>query len=80
MASRGRGRGCRGHPQGDSRLPPVFYQQAFTEAMSVVFASFAQASGDKGQGGPSNLQKLKTHHPPTFIGGGDLMVANHWFL
>ena len=20
------------------------------------------------------------HHPPTFIGGGDLMVADHWFM
>ena len=20
------------------------------------------------------------HHPPTFIGGGDPMVTNHWFM
>ena len=20
------------------------------------------------------------HHPPTFTGGGDLMVADHWFM
>ena len=20
------------------------------------------------------------HHPPTFIGGGDPMVADHWFI
>ena len=27
----------------------------------------------------SNLQRFKTHHPPTFMGGGDPMVADHWF-
>ena len=21
-----------------------------------------------------------SHHPPTFMGGGDLMVADHWFM
>ena len=29
------------------------------------------------QGGPSNLQRFRAHHPPTFIGGGDPMVADH---
>ena len=28
---------------------------------------------------PSNLLRFKSHHPPTFIGGGDSMVADHWF-
>ena len=32
------------------------------------------------QGGPSNLQRFRAHHLPTFIGGGDPMVANHWFM
>ena len=32
-----------------------------------------------GQGGASNLQRFKAHHPPTFTGGGDPMVADHWF-
>ena len=34
------------------------------------------------QGGPSNLQRFRTHHPPTFTGGGggDPMVAGHWFM
>ena len=77
MASRGRGR--RGRPRRDSRPPPVFDQQAFTEAMSAAIASFAQVSAAGSQGGPSNLQRFKTHHPPTFIRGGDPMVANHWF-
>ena len=38
-----------------------------------------QASAAGGQGGPSNLQSFVSHHPPTFIGGGDPMVADHWF-
>ena len=49
------------------------------EAMSVAFTSFAQTSAVGGQGGPSNLQWFKTHHPLTFTRGGDLMVADHWF-
>ena len=30
-------------------------------------------------GVPSNLQRFIAHHPPTFIGGGDPVVADHWF-
>ena len=58
---------------------PLFYQQAFTEALSTAFTSFAQDSAIGGQGGPNNLQRFKTHHPPTFTGEGDPMVADHWF-
>ena len=29
---------------------------------------------------PSNLQRFRTHHPPTFTGGRDPMVADHWFV
>ena len=47
--------------------------------MSSAFSSFAQVSAVGSQGGPSNLQRFKSHHPPTFKGGGDPMVANHWF-
>ena len=43
-------------------------------------AAIAQASVTGSQGGPSNLQRFRAHHPPTFTGGGDLMVANHWFM
>ena len=32
------------------------------------------------QGGPSNLQRFRAPHPPTFTGGGDPMVADHWFM
>ena len=77
MASRGRGR--KGCPRGVSQTPPVFDQQAFVEAVGVAVASIAQASAAGGQGGPINLQWFIAHHPPTFIGGGDLVVADHWF-
>ena len=43
-------------------------------------AAIAQASAAGSQGGPSNLQRFKAHNPPTFTGGGDPMVANHWFM
>ena len=76
MASRGRGR--RGRPRGNSR-PPVFDQQAFTEAVGVVAAAIAQASAVGSQGGSSNLQRFKSHRPSTFTGEGDSMVVDHWF-
>ena len=84
MASRGRGR--RGRPWGTGQAPPtfdqplVFDQQAFTEAVGVAEAAIAQASIAGSQGGPGNLQRFRAHHPPTFIGGGDPMVADHWFM
>ena len=49
------------------------------EAMSATFTSFAQARAAGGHGGLSNLQRFKTHHPPTFTGVGDPMVADQWF-
>ena len=78
MASRGRGR--RGRPRGTGQAPPVFDQQAFVEAVGIAAAVVAQASAVGSQGGPSNLQRFRVHHPPTFTGGGDLMVADHWFI
>ena len=77
MASRGQG--CRGRPQGVSQAPPIFDQQAFAEAIGVAAAAIAQASAAGSQGGTSNLQRFKSHHPPTFTRGGDPMVADHWF-
>ena len=47
---------------------------------SVVATTIAQASENVGQGGQSNLQRFKAHHPPTFKGGGEPMEADHWFL
>ena len=84
MTSRGRGR--RGRPRGTGQAPatfdqpPVFDQQAFVEAVGVAAAAIAQAGIVGSQGGPSNLQRFRAHHPPAFIGGGDPMVANRWFM
>ena len=84
MASRGRGR--RGRPRGTDQTPPtfdqppVFDQQAFVEAVGVAAAAITHASIAGSQGGPSNLQRFRAHHPPTFTGGGDPMVADHWFM
>ena len=41
--------------------------------------TIAQNSANVGQGGPSNLQRFKAHHPPTYKGGGEPMEAYHWF-
>ena len=77
MASRGRGH--RGRPLGASQAPPVFDQQAFVEAVGITTAAIAQASAAGSQGGPTNLQRFRAHHPPIFTGGGDPMVVDHWF-
>ena len=84
MASRGRGR--RGRSRGTGQAPPTFNQplvfdlQAFAEAVGVAAAAIAQAGIAGSQGGPSNLQRFRAHHPPTFTGGGDPMVADHWCI
>ena len=78
MASREGGH--RGRPRGTGQAPLVFDQQAFAEAVGIAAAAIAQASAEGSQGGPSNLQRFKAHHPPTFTGGGDPMVAGHWFM
>ena len=84
MASRGRGR--RGRPRGTGQAPPTidqpqaFYQRAFVEAVSVAEAAIAQASIAGNRGDPSNPQRFRTHHPPTFTGEGDPMVVDHWFM
>ena len=70
MASRGRGR--RGRPRGTGQTPPVFDQQAFTEAVGIAAAAITQAGIAGGQGSPSNLQMFRAHHPPTFTGGGEI--------
>ena len=78
MASQGQGR--RGRPQGTGQEPPVFDKQAFVEAVGIAAAAIAQASVVGSQGDPSNLQRFRAHHPPTFTGGGDPMVADHWLI
>ena len=78
MASRGRGH--RERPQGTGQAPPVLDKQAFVEAVGITAAAITQASVAGSQGGPSNLQRFREQHPPTFTGGGDPMVADHWFI
>ena len=77
MASRGRGR--KGHPRGYGPPPPVFYPRAFMETMGATIATIVQAGVVGGQGGISNLQRFRAHHPQTFRGGGDPLIADHWF-
>ena len=47
--------------------------------MGAAIATAAQADVARGQEGASNPQRFKAHHPLTFTGGGDPMVADHWF-
>ena len=78
MASRGRGR--RRRPRGTGQTPPVFDQQAFVEAVGIATAAITQAGIVGSQGGPSNLQRFRAYHPPTFTMGGDPMVEDRWFM
>ena len=78
MASRGRGR--RGRPRGTGQEPPVFDQQTCTKAVGITAAAIAQAGIAGRQEDPSYLQRFRAHHPPTFTGGGDLIVEDHWFM
>ena len=84
MASRGRGR--RECPWSTGQAPTtfdqplVFDQQAFVEAVGIAAIAIAQASVAGSQGGPSNVQRFKAHHPPTVTRGGDPMVTDHWFI
>ena len=58
----------------------MFDQQAFADVVGITATAIAQASAAGSQGGPSNLQRFRAHHPPTFTRGGDPMVADHWFM
>ena len=84
MASRGRGH--RGRPRGTGQAPstidqsPTFDQRAFVEVVGVAEAAIAQARIAGSQGDPSNLQRFRTYHPPTFTGGRDPMVVDHRFM
>ena len=49
------------------------------EAMGTAFTTIAQTSVAGSQGGPSDLQRFRAHHPPTFRGEGGPVVADHWF-
>ena len=78
MASTGRGH--RGRPRGTGQAPLVFDQQTFAKAVGIIANVIAQAGIPCRQEDPNNLQRFRAHHPPTFKGGGDPMVADHWFM
>ena len=67
-------------PQDTGQAPPVFEKQALAEAVGITAAAIAQAGIAGRQGDPSNLQRFRTYHPPTFTGGRDPMVVDHWFM
>ena len=78
MASRGQGR--RERPRGTGQAQSVFDQRTFAEAVGITANSIAQASIACRQEDPSNLQRFRTYHPPTFTGGRDPMVIDHWVM
>ena len=45
------------------------------EAMGAAFTTISHTSAAGCQGGLSNLQRFKAHHPLTFMGGRDPMVG-----
>ena len=55
-------------------------QRTFAEAVGITANAIARASIACRQEDPSNLQRFRVHHPPTFTEGGDPMVADHWFV
>ena len=47
------------------------------ETMGTIVTTIVQAGVARGQGGISNLQRFRAHHPLTFRGGGDPLIADH---
>ena len=78
MASRGRGR--RERPRGTGQAQSVFDQRTFSETVGITANAIARASIAYRQEDPSNPQRFRVHHPPTFTEGRDPMVADHWFM
>ena len=78
MASRGRGRTER--PRGTGQAQTVFDQRTFAEAVGITANAIAHASIACRQEDPSNPQRFRVYHPPTFTRGKDLMVEDHWFM
>ena len=58
----------------------MFDQRTFAEAVGITANAIAQASIACRQEDPSNPQRFRAYHPPTFTGGGDPMVVDHWFM
>ena len=78
MASRGRGR--RERPRGTGQAQTVFDQRTFAEAIGITANAIARASIACRQKDPSNPQRFRAYHPPTFTGGKNSMVEDHWFV
>ena len=84
MASRGRGR--RGRPRGTGQAPPAFDQprllisRTLLRLQALRLLPLHRLVQRGSQGGLSNLQRFRAHHPPKFTGGGDPMVTDHWFM
>ena len=78
MASRGRGR--RERPRGTGQARSVFDQRTFDEAVGITANAIARASIACRQEDPSNPQRFRTYHPPTYTGGKDSMVVYHRFM
>ena len=58
----------------------MFDQQTFAKAVGITANVIEQAGIAGRQEDPSNLQRFRAHHPPTFTEGGDPMVTDHWFM
>ena len=58
----------------------MFNQRTFAEAVGITVNAIAQASITCRQEDPSNPQRFRAYHPPTFTGGKDSMVDDHWFI
>ena len=52
----------------------------FVEAVGITANAIVQVGIAGSQKDPSDLQRFRAHHPLTFTGGGDPMVADHWFM
>ena len=58
----------------------MFDQRTFAEAVGITANAIAQASIACRQEDPSNPQRFRAYHPPTFTGGKDSMVDDNWFM
>ena len=58
----------------------MFNQYTFFEAVGITANAIAQAGIAGRQKDPSNLQRFRAYHPPTFTGGRDPMVIDNWFM
>ena len=48
--------------------------------MGITANAIAQAGITDRQEDPSNLLGFRAYHPPTFTGGRDPIVVDHWFM